>query len=250
MHARATGSPTRNITGPGGSLLWLDKLATVGLWPAVLVADTGYGANADFRHVLEDRGLAYALQVKGEVTAHTETAEAYEPPYGGLGPHPLPRYHTRPLNLCEHVLAAGRDKAVTVTWRKSSRVATISRFVFSGPACGLPPQTCRQRCHRPDLADRPVPEGEDKPVKYWISNLPATSLPGTWSGSVDGISGRSDGRVPRSCWRSPSGSTGGQAIRAWLRPWSPGAGGDLHVASGRVQGGVPVPPNPGPGRLV
>jgi hypothetical protein len=76
-------------------LLWLDKLATVGLWPAVLVADTGYGANADFRHVLEDRGLAYALQVKGEVTAHTETAEPYEPPYGGLGPHPLPRYLRR-----------------------------------------------------------------------------------------------------------------------------------------------------------
>lgn len=29
----------------------LDELAAVGLRPAVLVADTGYGANADFRHV-------------------------------------------------------------------------------------------------------------------------------------------------------------------------------------------------------
>ncbi|MFJ2095477.1 transposase [Streptomyces sp. NPDC087901] len=32
----------------------LDELATVGLRPAVLVADTGYGANADFRHGLEE----------------------------------------------------------------------------------------------------------------------------------------------------------------------------------------------------
>ncbi|WP_371793061.1 IS701 family transposase [Streptomyces sp. NBC_01471] len=51
----------------------LDELATVGLRPAVLVADAGYGANADFRHGLEDCGLAYALQVKGEMAAHAET---------------------------------------------------------------------------------------------------------------------------------------------------------------------------------
>ncbi|WP_234328022.1 transposase [Streptomyces sp. NRRL F-2664] len=36
----------------------LDELASNGLRPAVLVADTGYGANADFRRGLEDRGRA------------------------------------------------------------------------------------------------------------------------------------------------------------------------------------------------
>lgn len=41
----------------------------------MLVADTGYGANADFRHGLEQRNLAYALQVRGETTAHGEWAE-------------------------------------------------------------------------------------------------------------------------------------------------------------------------------
>jgi hypothetical protein len=68
----------------------LDGPATVGLRPAVLVADTGYGANADFRHGPEDRGPAYALQAKGEMTARSETAEPYELPYGGLGPRSLP----------------------------------------------------------------------------------------------------------------------------------------------------------------
>ncbi|MFI6005492.1 transposase [Streptomyces sp. NPDC051366] len=46
----------------------LDELAGLGLRPAALVADAGYGANADFRHGLEDRGPAYVLQVKGEMT--------------------------------------------------------------------------------------------------------------------------------------------------------------------------------------
>ncbi|WSR28692.1 transposase [Streptomyces sp. NBC_01205] len=32
----------------------LDELAATGLRPAVLVADTGYGANADFRRGLDD----------------------------------------------------------------------------------------------------------------------------------------------------------------------------------------------------
>ncbi|MFD4763629.1 transposase [Streptomyces sp. NPDC058439] len=70
------------------ALEMLDDLATVGLRPAVLVAVAGCGANADFRHALEDRGLVYALQVKGELTAHAEAAKPHHPPYGGLGPSP------------------------------------------------------------------------------------------------------------------------------------------------------------------
>ncbi|WP_434094556.1 transposase, partial [Streptomyces albidoflavus] len=152
----------------------LDELAAVGLRSAVLVADTGYGANADFRHGLEGRGLAYALQVKGEMTAHTEWAVPYQPPHGGLGPRPLPRYRTRPVSLREHVLAAGRDSAVAVTWRTGSKAAMSARFVFL---------RVRLAGRRPKPAPDGViglrwliaqwPEGENEPVKYWISNLPA-----------------------------------------------------------------------------
>nr|WP_324605406.1 transposase [Streptomyces sp. NRRL F-2664] len=42
----------------------LDKLASNGLRPAVLVADTGYGANADFRRSLADHGRAYVCRSK------------------------------------------------------------------------------------------------------------------------------------------------------------------------------------------
>ncbi|MFF8501463.1 MULTISPECIES: IS701 family transposase [unclassified Streptomyces] len=148
----------------------LDELATVELRPAVLVGDTGYGANADFRHGLENRGLAYALQVKGEMTAHAESAVPYQPPYGGLGPRPLPRYRTRPVSLREHALAAGRGSAVAVTWRKGSKAAMSARFVFL---------RVRLAGRRPKPAPDGVialrwliaqwPEGENEPVKYWIS---------------------------------------------------------------------------------
>ncbi len=81
----------------------LDELGTVGLRPAVLIADAGYGANADFRHGLEGRSLAYALQAKGKMTAHAESAEPYEPPYGGPGPLPLSRCR-RGTNGCDFTI--------------------------------------------------------------------------------------------------------------------------------------------------
>ncbi|MEU6056409.1 IS701 family transposase [Streptomyces xanthochromogenes] len=152
----------------------LDELAATGLRPAVLVADTGYGANADFRRGLEDRGLAYVLQAKGEMTAHGEQAAPHQPAYSGLGPRPLPRYRTSPCSLREHVLTAGRDSGRAVSWRKGSKAAMSSHFVFL---------RVRLAGRRPKPADDGTiplvwliaqwPEGESEPVKYWISNLPA-----------------------------------------------------------------------------
>ncbi|MFE9634106.1 hypothetical protein [Streptomyces sp. NPDC006463] len=52
-----------------------DEPGGTGLRPAVLVANTGYGANADFHHGLEDPGLAYVLHARVEVAAHGEAAE-------------------------------------------------------------------------------------------------------------------------------------------------------------------------------
>ena len=156
------------------ALEMLDELDGIGLRPAALVADTGYGANADFRRGLEDRHLAYVLQVKGEMTAHGEQAVPHQPAYGGLGPRPLPRYRTRPQSLREHVMDAGRGRGRTLTWRKGSKAAMSSHFVLL---------RVRLAGRRPKpAADGRIPlvwliaqwpEGEAEPVKYWISNLPA-----------------------------------------------------------------------------
>ncbi|GGT64752.1 hypothetical protein GCM10010207_74990 [Streptomyces atratus] len=76
-----------------------------------------------------------------------------------LGPRPLPRYRTRPVNLREHVLAAGRKKAVTVTWRKGSEAAMPSRFMFLRiRLAGRRPKPAAD----PDLADRAMARGQGR----------------------------------------------------------------------------------------
>ncbi|WP_261993281.1 IS701 family transposase [Streptomyces sp. 3211.6] len=152
----------------------LDELAGIGLRPAALVADTGYGANAYFRHGLEERGLAYVLQVKGEMTAHGEEAVPHQPAHGRLGPRPLPRYRTRPVPLRDHVLAAGRHRGRAVTWRKGSKAAMRSHFVLLRVRlAGRRPQPAPDGTIPLVWLIAQWPEGEREPVKYWISNLPA-----------------------------------------------------------------------------
>ncbi|GAA1226253.1 IS701-like element ISBj9 family transposase [Kitasatospora nipponensis] len=152
----------------------LDELAGTGLRPAALVADSGYGANADFRHGLEDRGLAYVLQVKAEMTAHAESARPHQPPYGGLGPRPLPRYRTRPVSLREHMLAAGRHTGRSVSWRKGSKAAMSSHFVLLRVRlAGRRPQPAADGTIPLTWLIAQWPDGQAEPVKYWISNLPA-----------------------------------------------------------------------------
>ncbi|MGW9047606.1 IS701 family transposase [Streptomyces lydicus] len=156
------------------ALEMLDELAGGGLRPAVLVADTGYGANADFRRGLEDRGLAYVLQAKAEMTAHAEAAEPHQPVYSGLGPRPLPRYRTRPVSLREHVLAAGRDQGRTLTWRKGSKAAMSSHFVLVRVRlAGRRPKPAADGTIPLSWLIAQWPEDANEPVKYWISNLPA-----------------------------------------------------------------------------
>jgi SRSO17 transposase len=162
------------------ALEMLDELAGTGLHPAVVVADTNYGTNAVFRAALQERHLAYALQVKGELTAYGADAVPHAPPYGGLGPRPLPRYRTRPASLREHVLAAGRSRAATITWRQGFRGAMTDEFVLLRirPAGRRP-----KPAHDGTIALRWLiaqwPHDAAEPVKYWLSNLPADLPPAT-----------------------------------------------------------------------
>ncbi|MEV7120982.1 IS701 family transposase [Kitasatospora griseola] len=152
----------------------LDELATWGTMPPVVVADAGYGDNAHFRAALDERGLRWIVQVKSAATAHPLDAVTHRPAYGGLGPRPKPRYRTRPLPLAEHVRAAGRAAARTVTWRRGSRDHLTSDFVaLRVPLAGRRPRLEEDgtlpACRRP--AQWPAHMAE--PSHYWVSNLPA-----------------------------------------------------------------------------
>lgn len=65
----------------------------------MVVADAGYGVSTPFRFGLEERGLPYVPALTGKEVAYAEEAEPRRPAYGGLGPPPLPRYHTPPAAI-------------------------------------------------------------------------------------------------------------------------------------------------------
>jgi SRSO17 transposase len=151
----------------------LDELKQWGLTPPVVVADAGYGEIGEFRAGLEQRELAYVVQVKGGTSAYRADEQPIRPAYRGRGRPPVARYHAKPSALRELALAAGREAAVEVCWREGSRGTLQSDFV----ALRVRPAGRRQHKAGEERPERWLlgewPPGADEPVKYWLSNLPA-----------------------------------------------------------------------------
>jgi SRSO17 transposase len=159
----------------------LDVLAGHGLRPPVLAADAGYGDNSQFRAALDEREIGYIMQVKGDALAHTAEARPVERVYSGRGRPPRrtePRYPDTALSLAEHVRAAGRDAARTITWREGSKGTMRSQFLFLRvrPAGHrVPTDTDGVLPQRWLIAQ--WPDDQPEPVKYWLSSLPANTDP-------------------------------------------------------------------------
>jgi len=96
----------------------LDELGGWGLAPPVVVTDAGYGESGGLRLGLEERGLAYVVQVKGTTSAYPEAVHQQLAPYAGRGRPPRARYRTRRSSLAQLVAKAGRPAAKTVAWRE------------------------------------------------------------------------------------------------------------------------------------
>lgn len=116
--------------------------------------DAGYGVSTPFRIGLEERGPSYVPALTGKEVAYAEEAEPRRPAYGGLGPPPLPRYHTPPA-------------AVSVLQPQTlHHVLTIITQVRNAPTVHPPivpegtdrrmPQTTRTGGHYRRLRRRPV----------------------------------------------------------------------------------------------
>ncbi|MBW8766198.1 MAG: IS701 family transposase [Geodermatophilales bacterium] len=162
------------------ALEMLDELAGWGLGPPVVVADAGYGNNADFRAGIPARGAHYVVAVDGDLTAHAAGAVPALRPYSGRGRRPRPRYRTRPLGLREHALAAGGHATVQLTWREGSRGPMTSHFLALRvrPAGRNPTARLAADGSLPAvwlLAEWPPAEPE--PTDYWLSDLPEDTPP-------------------------------------------------------------------------
>jgi SRSO17 transposase len=153
----------------------LDELREWGLTPPAILADSAYGDISEFRLGLERRELDYVVQVKGSLSAYPEDVRHEQPTYGGMGRPPKPRYRAKRSSLKQLALAAGRKQARQVSWREGSRGKLSSRFL----ALRVRPANVqlRRAAGEEELPVRWLvcewPAGEDEPVKYWLSNLPA-----------------------------------------------------------------------------
>jgi SRSO17 transposase len=157
------------------ALEMLDELAGEGLTPPVVVADAGYGNNADFRAGITARGSRYVVAVDGDLTAHAAEAVPQLRPYSGRGRRPRPRYRTKPVGLRTHALAAGRHAAVRLTWREGSRAPLTSSFLALRvrPAGRNPTARLAADGSLPAvwlLAEWPAEAAE--PTDYWLADLP------------------------------------------------------------------------------
>jgi SRSO17 transposase len=158
----------------------LDGLAEHELRPPLVAADSGYGDNSQFRTALDERGIAYNVQVKGEILAHPADAAPVPPTWSGHGRPPTrPDYPHDAISVARHVLNAGHESAVTVTWRAGSKGTLTSKFVF------LRVRPAGHRITRdPDDGSLPErwliaewPDDEPEPVTYWLSSQPADTDP-------------------------------------------------------------------------
>lgn len=163
----------------------LDELAGWGFVPPVLVADAGYGQNADFRDGLERRGIGYVVAVRSDVTVHPHDAVPTAPPWLGNGRKPQPRYRDKPSPAVALAAGRGRQSFTQVTWREGSRGPLRSHFL----ALRVRPAGVRARrlaqaaaTAREGVWDGVLPEvtllvqwpeGAEEPTDYWLSNLPA-----------------------------------------------------------------------------
>jgi SRSO17 transposase len=155
----------------------IDELRDCSLKPPVVLGDGAYGDITELRSGLEERELDYVLDVKGGTSAYSEEVKPERPAWKGNGRPPAARYREDPSSLTQLALAAGKQAAVTVTWREGTRGKMSSRFL----ALRVRPANVDLRRaahkHNRELAVRWLicewPSKESEPTKYWLSNLPA-----------------------------------------------------------------------------
>ncbi|MFF0110985.1 IS701 family transposase [Streptomyces hirsutus] len=162
----------------------LDELAGWGLTPPLVVADAGYGQNADFRAAVADRGLPFVVGVRADLAVQPYDARPTAPAWSGNGRRPQPRYRQPAASVGEFAAGPGLSQFTEVTWREGSRGPMTSRF----RALRVRPagRRSRQIAHAAATAGQTQwdgvlpdvwllaewPDGEAGPTRFWLSDLP------------------------------------------------------------------------------
>jgi SRSO17 transposase len=154
----------------------LDELGGWGLWPPVLLADSGYGEVGEFRWGLDARQIPYVVEVRADTSAYPEQVRPTVASHKGRGRRPRPRYRDQPSSLTQLAMAAGQQACVDLIWRRGSKGLQRGRFLaLRVRPAGVTPR----RLARAAGGELPVrwllvewPVGKPEPTKYWLANLP------------------------------------------------------------------------------
>lgn len=144
----------------------------------IVTADAAYGHDRVFREGVEALGLEYVLSVQLTTLVWPPGTEPRKPgKYKGTGRRPTRQRIAKgqePQQIEKLALSLDSRQWRRLTWAEGSNGKLSSHFAFA-----------RVRVAPKNHLSRPLqeeqwliiewPEGEDKPTKYWLSNLAASS---------------------------------------------------------------------------
>ena len=154
----------------------LERLLGQGAPRHCVLADAGYGVDTGFRERLDELGLPYVVGITSAIVVWPPGVEPLPPkPYSGTGRPPVVprRIRTHPpvsvKALAEQVPAQAWQ---TIHWREGTNQILSSRFAalrvrHAGGNSG------RARLKPQQWLLIEWPAGQDEPLKYYLSNLPA-----------------------------------------------------------------------------
>ena len=167
-------------TKPQIALAQLAALLAQGAPHHCVIADAGYGVEAQFRLRLTAMGLPYMVGIKSTVSVWPQEVQPLPPKrYGGRGRPPLAPRRTskrQPISVKALAQALPASAFQNISWREGTNETLTGRFAalrvrHAGGNLG------RARLWPPQWLLIEWPAGESEPTKYWLSTLPEqTSL--------------------------------------------------------------------------
>ncbi len=152
----------------------LDRTRTVGVRFGCVLVDAGYGACAEFRRGLSERGLSWAVVILSTQNMYRENVKLWMPSNPATGRRRVhPKTGQRPVSVAQFI--EEHAKFTRVTWKKGTKGPLQDDFalVRVRPADGaqqrgtvhLPADPAWLICERLSNGDG----------KYYLANLPVTT---------------------------------------------------------------------------
>jgi SRSO17 transposase len=144
--------------------------------PAPVLGDAAYGDNTALRTRLDDAGREYVLAVSPDTTVFTmetvfEVPERRKDRQGRQKTRPRP--DQRPVAIGALIAGLDGGQWQTVTFRDGPEDTPMtSRFCFLRVRAGNDWENAKV-VPREEWLIAEWPDGHDKPIDYWIANLPA-----------------------------------------------------------------------------